>query len=133
MALSSASVPVGATYTPSGGTATSFISMGKTLNQNKLYIDDSPTSLALRKTALATVKPPVVSSDAPNGFTQQRSSISFHVPLLLDNGEYTTNKVEVSISYDVETSAAELQYLRDLVIFTGADADFDGLFDGSID
>lgn len=132
MSLSNASVPVGATYSPSGGSATSFVSMGSTLNTKKLYLDDS-SELILRKTALVTVKEPTPLASAPNGYTQQRSTIVFHVPLALDNGEYTTNKVEISMSYDPETSASEVGFLRELIAHVGVDADFDGMFSGSIE
>jgi len=132
MSLSSASVPIGATYSPTGGSATSLVSMGTTLDQNKLYVDDA-SSLILRKTCLATVKAPTPLASAPNGYTQQRSKLVFHVPLLLDNGEYTVNTVEISMSYDPETDSSELAYLRELIAHVGVDADFNGLFLGSIE
>jgi hypothetical protein len=87
----------------------------------------------MRKTALATSKAPVPNASAPNGYTQQRSTIVFHVPYLLDNGSVTKNSVKVEIAFDPETDAAGRAFLRELVAHCGDDADFDGLFDdGSV-
>jgi hypothetical protein len=129
MSLSNASIPIGATYTPSGGSATSFVSLGSTLESNKLFIDDSPADLLLRKTVLATNKAPTANASAPNGYTQNRSSLVFHVPMLLDNGNYTTNSVKIEVSYDPEADSTERAYLRELIAHVGVDADFDSLFD----
>lgn len=128
MALSSASIPIGASYSPTGGSATSLVSLGQTGDQNKLFIDDG-SDLILRKTVLATSKAPVPNSGAPNGYTQQRSSIVFHVPKLLANGKYTTNSVKLEVSFDPETDASERAFLRELIAHVGVDADFDGLID----
>jgi hypothetical protein len=132
MSLANASIPIGATYAPTGGSATSFVSLGQTSDSQKLFID-SGEDLILRRTALATSKSPVPNSSAPNGYTQQRTSIVFHVPLLLDNGKYTTNTVKIEVSYDPETDTSERAYLRELLAHLGSDADFDSLFDnGSV-
>lgn len=132
MPLDNASAPIGATYTPAGGSATSFISLGKTSDSNKLYIDDG-ADLILRKTCLASSKPPVPNASSPNGYTQQRSTIVFHVPMLLANGAYTKNTVKIEVAFDPEADAAERSYLRELIAHCGVDADFDGLFDdGSV-
>lgn len=132
MSLSNASVPIGASYAPTGGSATSLVSLGQNEGSNKLYIDDG-SDLILRKTCLATSKAPVVNSGAPNGYTQQRSTIVFHVPMLLANGNYTTNTVKIEVAFDPEADASERAYLRELIAHCGVDADFDGLFDdGSV-
>lgn len=132
MSLDNASIPIGASYSPAGGSATSMVSLGKTSDSNKLFIDDS-SDLILRKTALATSKAPQPNAGAPNGYTQQRSTIVFHVPMLLANGKYTTNSVKIEVAFDPEADAAERAYLRELIAHCGVDADFDGLFDdGSV-
>lgn len=132
MPLENASVPIGATYAPTGGSATTLASLGKTSDSNKLFVDDG-ADLILRKTCLATSKAPVPSSSAPNGYTQQRSTIVFHVPMLLANGNYTKNSVKIEVAFDPEADSSERAYLRELIAHCGVDADFDGLFDdGSV-
>lgn len=71
MPLTTATIPVGATYAPTGGAATTIKSLGQTLDSHKLYFDDG-ADIILRKTMLATAKPSVPSSGAPNGYTQTR-------------------------------------------------------------
>jgi hypothetical protein len=132
MSLANASIPIGATYAPTGGSATTLKSLGVTGESNKLYIDDG-ADLILRKTCLASSKAGVPNAGSPNGYTQQRSTIVFHVPYLLANGNYTKNKVSLEVSFDLETDAAGRAYLRELIAHCGVDADFDGLFDdGSV-
>lgn len=132
MSLSNASIPIGASYAPSGGSATAFASMGQTPGSNQLFIDDG-ADLILRKTCLASSKTPVPNAGAPNGYTQQRSSIVFHIPMLLDNGKYTTNTVRIEVAFDPEADSGERALLRELIAHVGVDADFDGLFDdGSV-
>lgn len=123
MSLSSASVPLGATYSPSGGSATSFVSLGQSEGKNKLFFDEG-LSLILRKTCLATSKPPVPNAGAPNGYTQQRTTIVLHSPKLLANGEYTTNSAKIEVSHDPETSAAEITALWEMIAHFAVDADF---------
>ncbi len=132
MTISAASIPVGATYAPTGGVATSFVSLGQTTDSHKLFLDDS-SSFILRKTLSVTSKAPTPSSGAPNGYTQQRNSVVFLQPKLLANGNYTKNSIRVEVSYDPEASAAERAELREMLAHLGSDADFDNLFDqGSV-
>jgi hypothetical protein len=128
MSISNGSIPIGATYAPSGGSATSLVSLGGSLGEQKVFIDDS-SDLALRKTAVVTSKPPTPLASAPNGYTQQRSAIVFHIPLLLDNGNYTINKVSIEMSFDIETDASEMTLLREFIAHVGVDTDFDDLFE----
>lgn len=128
MTMASASIPVGATYSPTGGSATSFVSLGQTGESHRLFIDDG-SDLILRKTCLATSKAPVANSGAPNGYTQQRTTIVFHVPMLLDNGNYTTNTVRIEVAYDPEADSSEVGFLWELLAHIGVDADFANLRD----
>lgn len=130
--LSAASVPVGTTYSPSGGSATSLVSLGGTSGEQKLYIDDG-ADLILRKTVFASSKSPMPNAGAPNGYTQQRSATVLHVPKLLANGKYTVNTVRIEVAFDPETTSAERAFLREWIAHNGVDADFEDLYeDGSV-
>lgn len=126
MPISSASVPIGATYSPSGGTATSFVSLGQNEGRNKVFLDDAAT-LLLRKTMVATSKQPVANAGAPNGFTQQRSTVVFHVPITLANGNTTVNSAKIEVAYDPETSDADRDLLWEMLGHISIDADFQEL------
>lgn len=123
MSLSNASIPIGATFSPTGGTATSFVSLGQSEGKNKLFIDDG-SSLILRKTVLATSKTPVPNASAPNGYTQQRSTIVIHQPKLLANGEYTVNTMRLEVAYDPESTGSEVAELFELAGHIASDSDF---------
>jgi hypothetical protein len=127
MALENASVPMGATYAPTGGTARTLKSLGQTLNEHKLWLDDGSSNI-LRGTLLAAVRPPVPQASAPNGLTQQRITCTYQRPKLLANGKYTTNSVELKVSYDIESAAADINELREIVRHLVTDADFSDLF-----
>jgi hypothetical protein len=132
MPLSSGQVPIGATYAPSGGVSTYLVSLGSAPGKNELYVADS-ADLILRKTLFATSKQPVANAASPNGYTQQRNSLVFHMPILLANGNYTRNSMSVYWSYDPGTVAGDVAYLRGMLGHYASDADFDGIFtQGSI-
>lgn len=132
MTISAASIPVGASYAPTGGVATSFVSLGQTVDAHTLFLDDS-SDFILRKTLKVTSKAPTPSNGAPNGYTQQRNSVVFLQPKLLANGNYTTNSLRIEVSYDPETTTAERAEMREMLSHLGVDADFDNLFDqGSV-
>lgn len=123
MPIANSSVPVGATYAPTGGVATSFVELGKTENSNKLYLDDS-SEIIDTTTLLVQSRAPTPNAGAPGGYTQQRASFRFHVPLLLDNGERTINVVQGSVSFDPETNSVEREALWDLMRHVSIDGDF---------
>lgn len=125
MSLDNASIPIGATYAPTGGSATTMKTLETSAGSRKLYLDDG-SDMILRKTCLATAKAPVPNSGAPNGYTQSRVTAVFHVPFLLDNGNYTTNSIKIEASFDPELTTAEVEaQLWDLVRHVCVDSDFD--------
>jgi hypothetical protein len=106
MSIESGAILVGGTTSTTGGTSTSFIVKGDSANLKKVYLDDS--SEYVNTTSITfTGKDPIVNSGAPNGYTQQRSTVKANVPLLLDNGNYTMNTVNIELACDPETSDAE--------------------------
>jgi hypothetical protein len=133
MAISGASVPLGATWAPTGGAAKTFVSMGfdSAANKQTLYLDES-LDLLLRKTAEFSSRPPVPQLSAPNGYSQQRCVAVYHSPILLANGKTTVNTVTVTIAYDPETDAAERTALREFLSWLGDEADFDGWIVGAV-
>lgn len=112
MALNGAGILVGATISPTGGTATTFASAGiqnsvQTLNNN----DD--TDLRTRRQIVASTKSPSVLASAPNGYTQARNSVTIKWPQTLTNGKVSVDTMRIELSRDVETTQAEvLEYLK---------------------
>lgn len=107
MSLSSASILVDGTVATTGGTATTFITKGNTLNQHNLILNDGSEFIA-QPTVSFTVKEPKVNAGSPNGYTQARCTVVYKKPLLLDNGSYTVNTGKIELSVDHETTDAEI-------------------------
>jgi len=127
MSLSNASVLSGATITPSGGTALAFEGTGIRGNSHTL-VASADTNLLTRRSIVCTVKEPRVSPGAPNGYTQARATAVFKSPLVLDNGNTTVNTVRIEVSYDSESTAAEVDELLVVASQILSDSDFASLF-----
>lgn len=113
MSIESGAILVGGTTSTTGGTSTPMITKGDTLGEKRMILDDSSEYIA--QTSLSfTVKDPVVSSGAPNGFTQQRSQLKVLVPLALDNGNRTFNTITIVVATDPETTSSEKDALIEL-------------------
>jgi hypothetical protein len=123
MSITSASILVDGTVATTGGTATTFIEKGQTLNQWEGILNNAAEFL-LQQGLTFTIKDPKVNAGSPNGYTQKRSSIVLRVPLALDNSGYTVNTLKIELACDHETTAAEIESM----LVTGAqllhDSDF---------
>jgi len=112
MSIDAGTILVGGTTSTTGGTSTGFIPK-EDGNPKKVILDDGSDYLA-STTITFTARDPQVNASAPNGYTQQRSSMKAVVPLSLDNGGHTTNTISITLSYDVETSDTEKEALTEL-------------------
>ena len=123
MSIASSSILYDGTVAASGGTATSMIVRGGTLNSTEVILDNS-AEFALQTKIEFSVKEPRVQASAPNGYTQARTTCKVLKPLLLDNGNYTVNTVSMQLSVDPETTAAEIATLLGLIAQAATDSDF---------
>jgi len=127
MPLSSASVLSGATLTPSGGSAISFVSAGIRNEVNTLNCSND-ADLRTRRQIVCSTREPRPSEGAPNGYTQARATAFLKFPLELENGNVTINTVRIEVAYDVETSASELTEYKVIAAQVLNDSDFSALF-----
>lgn len=127
MPLNGASVLSGTTVSASGGTALTFSSAGVENGKVTLYCDDD-TDLRTRREIVCSIKPPKVSASAPNGYTQARVTMLFKSPLELDNGNVTVNTGKFELSFDPETTDAEISEILDVVSQCIFDSDFTNLY-----
>jgi len=123
MSLEAGAILVGGTTSTTGGTSTSFVTKGESLGVKNLVLDDGSEFLSSTQVQFSS-KDPNVSTGAPNGYTQQRSSVKVLVPLLLDNGNRTFNTVTIELAYDVETTSAEKDSLISMGVQLLNDSDF---------
>lgn len=128
--LNTASIDIGATLTPSGGTATTLKTkkMISARNMHILYLDDN-SALNDQTTVECSQKEPRVNSGAPNGYTQARNILLVKDPFLLDNGETTINSIRVEQSCDAELTAAEKLELRVKAALMLIDSDLQEFWD----
>lgn len=124
MTIANASFDIGGSISVTGGTATGVVSLGNTQDKHPVILDDASTYQNHTGIEFA-VKRPRVSDTAPNGYTQMRNTVVIRIPLLLDNGKYTTNTVRIEMSTDPETTSSERGTLQQLAAFICSDADLD--------
>lgn len=123
MSIQSASVPIGATFSPTGGSATSLLTKRQEGNTVSTILDDG--SAFIDQTVLEfSTKEPKVSASAPDGYTQRRNVVYVKVPRTLANGNTTVDTLRLEVAASVETSAANLTSLRELAVHALTDSDF---------
>lgn len=123
MGIQSSSVNIDGTVATTAGTATGMITKGSTLNELVTVLDDSSEFIAQTKLKFSVVDPKVQTS-APNGYTQGRSVVKVIVPLALDNGNFTTNTLEIRLGADPEATDAEITSMLVLGAQLLHDSDF---------
>lgn len=128
MALNNASISIGATFAPTGGSATSLKTKRLDNNVHTLYLDDG-SPLVDQTTFEFTTKEPKVNSGAPNGYTQARNILLVRDPFALDNGNTTVNTGKIEISVDHELTAAEKKSMREKLIHALNDSEFEEFWD----
>lgn len=128
MAIQNASIPVGATYAPTGGTARTIKFLGNVTNGIKTFIDDSPVSSVLRKILYANVRPAVPEPSSIDGYTHEKKKLEFQIPFTNGAGDVVVDKVIVEVWTNVAADATQKALLRGLIANVGSDADFDDFF-----
>lgn len=123
MSIRLASVPVGATFAPSGGTATSLVMLSSDSNSASAFVGTTGVTPLTRSEISFVGKPPRVSKTAPGGFTQGRASAVVSQPKVLANLARTLNTAGVYFNIDPETTDAELTALKSLLVNLILDAD----------
>lgn len=127
MALINGSIPVGATYSPTGGTARTIKFLGNIVNGIKAFIDDSPANAILRKVLYVTSRAATPDSNTTSGFTAEKRKIEIQVPFTNGSGEVEVDKVIVEFWYSVNSDATQRALCRGLAANLVLDSDSDDL------
>lgn len=128
MSIRNASIPLGATYTPTGGTATPLMLLSANNTEVKTFVATTGVTPLTRTEVSFFGKPPKVSASAPGGFTQGRSGFTVSQPKVLTNLKRTLNTAGVTFNIDPETTEAEANALKSLLLTLINDTDFVQLF-----
>lgn len=123
MALVSGSIPVGATFAPSGGTARTLTSLGSDKTSLKLLINDS-LAYNVRRVVNVSVKEPTVNAAAPGGYSPMRHRVNVHLPKTLADGSIHVNQVTLEIVAHPETVSADFDEILSIGACLCSDADF---------
>lgn len=128
MSIRNASVPVGATFSPTGGTATSLVLLSGDSATSRAFVGTSGVTPLTRTELTFSSKLPKVSPSAPGGFTQGRASVKITVPKVLANLNRTLNSATLEIALDPETTSTDLAAIKSLLVNLIVDVDFDQLW-----
>lgn len=133
MAIQNASIPVGATYAPTGGTSRTLKFLRNVTNGIQAFLDDSPASSVLRKILYATVRPAVPEKSSIDGYTHEKKKLEFQIPFTNGAGNVVVDKVIIEVWTNVAADATQKTFLRGLIANVGSNANFDDFFvNGSV-
>jgi hypothetical protein len=130
MSLIGGSLPIGATFAPTGGSATTLLDQGGTETRRKLLIDDG-AEYALRRLINVSHVEPQVNSGYPGGYTPIKRRIAITAPITLSDGSVFVNQAITEYIVHRETTDAQVSALRSDVCNVTNDADFDGFLEDS--
>lgn len=122
MPINGASIPVGATWTPSGGSAKTYTSDGITVANGVHLIDASVTDFRVRPQM--TLKTKVPTLDSLGNYSKGRRSLVCTIPKVLASGKTVFPLIRIELEDHPELSAAEVATLVSIGVNTLVDADF---------
>lgn len=114
MALENMSLPLGATLTAAGGTATVFTNDGQTVTNGKHLIVPADTSYVTRRSITAKVRNAAVQSDG--SYSKTKREMQFVAPFVLASGKTSFNVIRISLEIHPEAEAT----LRSQLLSAGA-------------
>jgi len=110
-----------------GGTDVTLQSLGIQGNKNTLTFSTDVSNITRRQIEFS-VKPYSVSESAPGGYTQQRCTVLMKTPKVLANLNRTVNTAKFELSYDPETTNAEIEAMLEAIGQTIATSAFLGFY-----
>lgn len=114
------------------GTAIEMLSIGNTQTSTQLVQDDkSEKSRIVIDLSASPARP---NAAAPGGYSQSRRNLTLKVPKVLDNENTTVNSIKATVSFDPETTSAEVKNLVDKFVALIYDATYNKNFtiEGSV-
>lgn len=126
MGLKNMSLLSGATVSATGGTALVFVDNGVTVPNGAQVVVPADTNYALRRTATARVRNPVLGKDG--AYTKDKKYVSFTAPKQLASGKIAMNVIRVEREIHPETTAAEAVELNKLAAQLCIDSDMDNFW-----
>lgn len=126
MSVQNATLSVGASVTPSGGTDRTYVVTGKKVNNGVHIVQSTATSGITAKHGYAVSREAAVLANGEFGLAQR--SIRFVNPLLSTRGNYCYPSAEFVLRPHPESTQADINELKSLVIQALIEGDFNSLF-----
>lgn len=123
MPLIGGSIPLGATFAPTGGSATSLVNLGNDRTGVKLLLDDG-AEFSLRSQINVSVQEPSINKTYPGGYTPAKRRLVRTKPITLADGSIFVNQFIQEEIVHPETTSAQIDELLSGAACTVADADF---------
>lgn len=131
MPLNGASIPVGCTWTPAGGTAKTYTNDGLTVANGVHLIDASVADYRTRPQMTAKVKQPTL--DSLGVYSKGRRSVVVTIPKVLASGKQVFPLIRIELEDHPESSAAEIATLLSIGANVLIDTDFSNFWNtGSV-
>lgn len=127
MALIGGSIPVGATFAPTGGTARTLSDLGGDRVGRKLLVEDG-AAFNLRTTIDVSATDGIPNSGYPGGMTPNKRRVSIKVPMTVADGSTFLRQLNIELIDHVESTTSDITALRSLGVNVLNDSDFDGLW-----
>lgn len=131
MSLIGGSIPVGATFAPTGGSATTLSSLGFDRSGGKLLLTDGAIP-SLRSVITVSHVEASANSAYPGGYTPLKRRLARTKPITLADGSIFVNQVIIEMIMHQETTDAQVDELRSVGICVLTDTDFEAFWEDAI-
>lgn len=123
MALQNASIPIGATYTPAGGTATTFSPDGVEVKGGLHQSDPTATDMRVQRSLTSKNRPARL--DPKTGeWTKAKRGHAIVFPKILASGKMTFPLIRIEVEVHPEQTQAEIDAMFSAGTAACCDADF---------
>lgn len=128
MGIQSASLPLGATFAPTGGVATTLTPDGTTVPNGIRVVVATDTTAATRRNATLKARSAVINSATGKFSGKDKRAAVFCIPEILADGSITFDLVRVEIECHPQSASTKLAALKSAGLCMLADADFDNFW-----
>jgi hypothetical protein len=132
MALKTAVIKTGATWTPSGGTDLSFVPDGRVVTDGVNLIVLADTNLLTRRTLTGRATLPAAPAKTGDFARLGRNTLTYRLPFTASDGKIYTQTVKIETAFHAEYTAAQ----KGAAVSDGAammlDADFENFWKYSV-
>lgn len=125
MSLKNANVPIGATFAPTGGTATAFTTSAQPVSGGLMVVASADTDPSTRRSITAKAKNAAVDSKTGKFSGKDKRNTVFVSPTILADGSVVFDLIRIEIELHPQSATTKLAALKSAGICMLQDTDFD--------